>query len=60
MSVPESGANSSVSMPFLTTCILAGSRLVYEARTSARIPALTAITASAASKAVRSVHEESR
>lgn len=59
-SVPVSGLNSSGSMPFLTTCSLAGSRSVYDSRIPVFMPSLTLITASAASNAVRSAHDESR
>ena len=58
-SVRGSGAYSSVSMPLWITRTRSGAICGYVASTSARMPALTAMTASADSSAVRSAHSDS-
>ncbi len=52
------GVQSSVSMPLWTTCTRAGSIAGYDASTSSRIAADTAITAAAASYDVFSTYDE--
>ena len=54
------GANLLVSTPFRIVTTFAGFTEGYAAKTSARIPSLTAIIAAAASKAVFSAHDEIR
>ena len=54
------GYQTSVSIPLRTTWTRLGSSAGYVRSTSSRIPELTAITASAASIAVRSTHEDTR
>ena len=52
------GAQSAVSMPLCTTCTRSGSIAGYDASTSSRMAAETAITADAASYDVRSAHDD--